>query len=110
MLRKIRRKMATSKAKAIAAKRRPKKAARRTAPKAASATPTISRDVIEEVLIHSAKSAEGEQLSDTALTQIAAAAGVDAAKVLDAHERLCEAADAEATTVFRIVELWEPYE
>jgi hypothetical protein len=65
---------------------------------------------MEEILVHSARAAEGEQLSDKALTQIAMAANLDPARVLEAHGRLCEAVDeAEHAAVFSVVELWEPY-
>ena len=111
MPRKVKRKMARSKPKAKASKRGAKTSARSAARKTSAPAPTISREVIEEILVHSAKSAEGEQLSDAALAEIAAAAGLDPARVLDVHERLCEVADAEAaTTVLRVVELWEPDE
>jgi hypothetical protein len=66
---------------------------------------------MEEILVHSAKATEGEQLSDKALTQIAVAAQLDPARVLEAHRRLCEAVDeAEHATVLSVVELWEPYD
>lgn len=115
MLRKAGLKSVKSNRKTTSAKRRPKKAARTPPHKAATATrgasptpsaPLISRDVVEEILVHSAKSAEGDKLSDKALMQIAGAAALNSAKILYVHERLCEAADAEAMTVFQVVELW----
>ena len=110
-------KIATSKGKA-APKRRARKASRgavKTRARATKAKPAvaqvISRDIMEEILVHSAKATEGEQLSDKALTQIAVAAQLDPARVLEAHRRLCEAVDeAEHATVLSVVELWEPYD
>jgi hypothetical protein len=96
-------------------KRSTRSAARRTSVKTAAempaySAPIISRDVIEEILVHSAKSPEGEQLSDQALSQIAIAANLDPAKLLEAHGRLCDEADeANFTTVFQVVELWSPF-
>jgi len=117
MARKSSRRSVKPNRKATAAKRRPKKkAARGKAASAAgaasqrSATPTISRDVVEEILVHSARSDEGERLSDKALLQIAGAADLDPARFLEVHQRLCEAAEAEATTVLQVVELWGPEE
>jgi hypothetical protein len=116
MARAKKRKIATSKGKA-APQRRAKKA-RRNAGKTragaakvkASSAPVISRDIVEEILVHSARAAEGEQLSDKALAQIAIAANLDPARVLEAHGRLCDVVDeAEHSTVFSVVELWEPY-
>jgi hypothetical protein len=116
MARAKKRKITTSKAKA-APKRSARKAARsaaKTRARAAKAkppvAPVISRDVMEEILVRSAKAPEGEQLSDKALTQISIAANLDPARVLEAHGRLCEAVDeAEHATVFSVVELWAPY-
>jgi hypothetical protein len=72
--------------------------------------PIISRDVVEEILVHSAKSPDGEQLSDQALSQIAIAANLDPTKVLEVHGRLRDEADeANFTAVFRVVELWNPF-
>jgi hypothetical protein len=110
------RKVATSKAKAAPKRsgRKPSRSARKTGAGATRAkspvTPVISRDVIEEILVHSAKAAKGEQLSDKALAQVAVAADLDPARVLEAHGRLCASVDeAEHATVFSVVELWEPY-
>ena len=76
----------------------------------AYSAPIISRDVVEEILVHSAKSPDGEQLSDQALSQIAIAASLDPAKLLEAHRRLRDEADeANFATVFQIVELWNPF-
>ena len=120
MVRKTSLKTAKSTRKTTAAKRGLKKKAmpskpRKAAPAKGAAGPTssapmVSRDVVEEILVHSAKSDEGERLSDKALLQIAVAAGLEPTRVLDVHQRLCEAADAEATTVFQVVELWGPEE
>jgi hypothetical protein len=117
MARAKKRKIATSKGKAAAPQRRAKKARRdagKTRAGAAkvklSSAPVISRDIVEEILVHSARAAEGEQLSDKALAQIAIAANLDPARVLEAHGRLCDTVDeAEHATVFSVVELWEPY-
>jgi hypothetical protein len=116
MARAKKRKMATSKAKAPP-KRPASKAARSATKTRAGAAkakppvaPVISRDVMEEILVHSAKAPEGEQLSDKALTQISIAANLDPTRILEAHGRLCQAVDeAEHATVFSVVELWEPY-
>jgi hypothetical protein len=100
-----------------AAKAAPKKAAKRgraarkaRAPvrEAAPARPSISRAVIEEILIYSAKSPE--PLSDTALAEIAIAADLEPERVLEVHQRLAEAYENEpsAPTVIHFVELWEP--
>ena len=120
MARKTKLKTVKSNRKTTAAKRRPKKKAAPSKPRKAapvrstagpaSPAPMISRDVVEEILVHSAKSDEGERLSDKALLQIAAAAGLHPARFLDVHQRLCDAAEAEATTVFQVVELWGPEE
>ena len=120
MARKTKLKPAKSNRKTTAAKPRPKKKAARSAPRKAAigaraaapapSTPMMSRDVVEEILVHSAKSDEGERLSDKALLQVAGAAGLDPTRVLAVHQRLCEAAEAEATTVFQVVELWGPEE
>lgn len=114
MARAKKRKIATSKGKA-APKRRAKKATRNagkasTVAAKARAAPVIDREIVEEILVHSARAAEGEQLSNKALSQIAIAANLDPSKVLEAHGRLCSAVDeAEHATVFSVVELWEPY-
>lgn len=121
MARAKKRKIATSKGKAAKGKAVPKRRAKK-APRGAGRAragaakakpflaPIISRDIVEEILVHSARAAEGEQLSDKALAQIAIAANLDPARVLEAHERLCEVVDeAEHATVFSVVELWEPY-
>lgn len=119
MARQIKRKTTMAKRKAKPAKARAKRSAARPARKApvktpaqgrASLAPIISREVIEEILVHSAKLPDGEQLSDQALSQIAIAASLDPAKVLEAHRRMRDEADeADFTTVFRIVELWNPF-
>lgn len=116
MARAKKRKIAKSKGKA-APQRRIKKARRNAGKTLAgaakvklSSAPVISRDIVEEILVHSARAAEGEQLSDKALAQIAIAANLDPARVLEAHGRLCDVVDeAERSTVFSVVELWEPY-
>jgi hypothetical protein len=93
------------------AKRSVKRSAKRGSRRAAARVPPrLSREVVEEVLIQSAKSSEGEELSDKALTEIARSAGLDPARLLDAHRRLREAADQGDVTVLRVVEIWEPYE
>jgi hypothetical protein len=113
MARAAKRKTGKAKRKAAPAKRRAKPSARKgggnaPAPRA-SAEPVISRDIVEELLVHSARSDEADRLSDKALSQIAAGAGLEAAKLLEAHRLLCDEADASGvTTVFRVVELWEP--
>lgn len=119
MARAIKRKTTKPKRKPKPAKPRSERstrsAARRTSAKTpaevrAYSAPIISRDVIEEILVHSAKSPDGEQLSDQALSQIAIAANLDPTKVLEAHGRLRDEADeANFTTVFRVVELWSPF-
>lgn len=86
------------------AKRSTRRSGRRASPAAARAG--LSRDVVEELLFHSARSGEGEELSDKALTEIARAAGLDPARVLDAHRRLRETADQDGVTVLRVVEIW----
>lgn len=60
--------------------------------------------------MHSAKSSEDDRLSDKTLAEIAACADLDPARVLDAHRRLCEAADDSSVTILNVVELWDPYE
>jgi len=98
------------------AKAAPKKAAKRgrTARKAggsrraaASARPPISRTVVEEILIYSAKSPE--PLSDTALAEIAIAADLEPNRVLEVHQRLSDAYENEASApaVIHFVQLWE---
>ncbi len=108
-----------AKRKAMPAKRPAKLPIRRASRKAAvkgaarpqpSAPPTLSREAVEEVLVHSARSSEDERLSDKTLSEIAACANLDPSRILDAHRRLCEAADDSEVTVLRVVELWEPYE
>jgi hypothetical protein len=74
------------------------------------APPRLSREAVEEVLVHSAKSSEDEWLSDKTLSEIAICANLDPSRVLDVHRRLCEAADDSGVTILRVVELWEPYE
>jgi hypothetical protein len=118
MARATRRKTTKSKRKAkpaiLLSKRPARRAARRTSVNTpagvrAYSAPIISRDVIEEILVHSAKSPEGEQLSDLALSQIAIAANLDPTRVLEVHGRLCDEADeANFRTVFQVVELWSP--
>ena len=83
---------------------------RSTRAKVAAAQPRLSRDVVEELLLHSVRSGEGDALSDRALTEVARCAGLDPARLLDAHRRLREAADQGDVTVLRVVEIWEPYE
>ncbi|HYM04193.1 MAG TPA: hypothetical protein VET85_14665 [Stellaceae bacterium] len=117
---KAKRKTPKPKRKAAAPQRRAKKTGRRTARKPPSAkiasspkapVPTIGRDVVAEILLLSAKSTEGEQLGDAALSQVAMAAGLEPADVLTVHERLCAAADeADRITVVEVVELWSPEE
>jgi len=83
--------------------RKPVKRRRAAAPPA-----RLSRDAVEELLVHSAKAAEGEQLTDSTLAEIARCAGLDPEQLLDAHRRLCAAVEDAGTTVLRVVELWEP--
>lgn len=125
MAREIKRKTTKPKGKAKPAKTRAKRstanatrktsAKRRTAVKTAgeigtNSPPIIGRDVIEEILVHSARSPDGEELSDEALFQIATAAKLDPTKVLEAHARLRDEADeANFATVFQVVELWSPF-
>jgi len=108
-----------AKRKATAAKRPAKPSSRRAsrkppAPRAARAQPPapprLSRDAVEEVLVLSAKSSEDERLSDKTLADIAVCADLEPARVLDAHRRLCEAAEESDVTILRVVELWDPYE
>ncbi len=75
-----------------------------------SAQASLSREVVEEILLHSSRSEEGEQLSDRALAEIALCANLDPARVLDMHRRLCDAAEQNDVTVLRVVEIWEPEE
>jgi len=91
-------------------KQKTKPAARRAAAPAQPVIPMLSREVVEELLVHSARSGDGETLSDKALVEIALSAGLDPEKLLDAHRQLCEAADEPDITVLRVVELWDPYE
>jgi hypothetical protein len=119
MARAIKRKTTKPKRKAKPAKPRSKRSAGSAARRASVrtpaevstyATPIISRDVIEEILVRSAKSPDGERLSDQALSQVAIAANLDPTKVLEAHGRLSDEADeANFATVFQIVELWNPF-
>lgn len=116
MARAIKRKTTKAKRKTKPAKPRSSRStgrvARRTpVRKPAEATaPIISREVVEEILLHSAKSPDGEPLSDQALSQIAIAASLDPTKLLEAHRRLRDEADeANFATVFQIVELWNPF-
>lgn len=119
MPRKAKGKSATSPRKAPDAKHRSKEA-RRSAPRKAgswapgnetSPAPILSQDVVEEILVHSARFGAGEHLSPRALSQVALAAGLDPATVLGVHKRLCAAADdTEMPTVLRIVEIEDPYE
>lgn len=118
MAREIKRKTTKPKGKAKPVKTRAKRstasATRRTAVKTAgkirtNSPPIIGRDVIEEILVHSARSPDGEELSDEALFQIATAAKLNPTKVLEAHARLRDEADeANFATVFQVVELWSP--
>ncbi|MGO8915507.1 MAG: hypothetical protein ACLQJR_06330 [Stellaceae bacterium] len=73
-------------------------------------SPRLSREVVEEVLVHSARSSSDERLSDTALSEIAICADLEPSRVLEAHRQLCEAADDSDVTVLRVVELWDPCE
>jgi len=91
------------------AKRKAKPAATPRA-RAEPVVPMLSRDVVEELLVHSARASEDDTLSDKALVEIALSAGLDPEKLLDAHRQLCEAADEPDITVLRVVELWDPYE
>jgi hypothetical protein len=116
MARAIKRKTTKPKRKAKPAKTRSKRSAGRPARRtpvrkpAEALAPIISRDVVEEILVHSAKLPDGEQLSDQALSQISIAANLDPTKVLEAHRRLRDEADeANFATVFQIVELWNPF-
>ncbi len=116
MARAIKRKTTKPKRKAKPAKPRSSRSAGRAARRtpvrkpAEASIPIISRDVVEEILVHSAKSPDGEQLSDQALSQIAIAASLDPTKLLEAHGRLRdEAEEANFATVFQIVELWNPF-
>lgn len=91
------------------AKRKARPAAAR-AVRTAAAPPSLSREVVEEVLVHSARSSDGEQLSGKALAEIALCAGLDPARFIDAHRQLCEAVEEPQVTVLRVVELWDPDE
>jgi hypothetical protein len=106
-----------AKAKAKARKTKRKATRKRVSPRALrkaagqkAARPSLSREVLEEVLVHSAKASEGDQLSDKALSEIAVCADLDPARVLAAHRRLCEEAEDAGVTVLRVVELWDPYD
>ncbi len=119
MPRKTNTKARKAKRKTTAAKRPAKRSSRGTSGKApvkkaarpqSSLPPRLSREVVEEVLVHSARSSEDERLSDAALSEIAVCANLEPSRVLDAHRQLCEAADESDVTVLRVVELWEPYE
>ncbi len=113
MPRKTSRKSTGSKQKPRKAKRPAARPPRSGARKGAAAAksipaPRLSREVVEELLVHSANAPEGDQLSDRALSEIALAAALDPAKLLEAHRRLCAMADEADVTVLRVVEVWEP--
>jgi hypothetical protein len=82
-----------------------KPAARRSAISQPFSPPGLSREVVEEILLLSAKSSEGEQLSDRAVLEIATSASLDPESVLDAHRRLCEANDEPDIAILRVIEI-----
>ena len=112
MARKAKPKAKKTTRKPAAAKRAPsrKAATKKPAPPQSSPRPSLSREVVEEILVHSAKSSDGEPLSDKALSEIAVCADLEPARVLDVHRQLCDAVEDSEMTVLRVVELWDPYE
>ena len=87
-----------------------KSGARSAAPSRSAPPPSLSRQVVEEVLVLSAKSSESEQLSDKAVAEIATCAHLDPEAVLDAHRRLCETADEPEIGFLRVIEISDPQE
>lgn len=113
MTRRARSQRGKSKRKAPTAKRRTTRSRPNTARKRSPMklpSPSLSREVLEEILLHSAKSPEGQALSENALSGIAVCAGLDPAAVLDAHRRLRESVEEPSVTVLRVVGLWDPYD